>query len=105
LLVINIEIPNEATKGNSGGIVYLAPDLLKALGDLRERESAGDYVISTERADKASAQVIVNMFQGWYASLGYDGCNSHSGRRTFITDAARKIGSVVSTTNAMLILN
>src|ERR1700693_5671956 len=37
---------------------------------------------------------IVNMFQRWYRHLGFVGCSSHSGRRTFITNAARKISTV-----------
>ena len=39
-------------------------------------------------------QVIVNMFRKWYRDLGLVGCSSHSGRRTFITNAARKISTV-----------
>ena len=30
-------------------------------------------------------------FQRLYQSLGFEGCSSHSGRRTFITRAARKV--------------
>jgi integrase/recombinase XerD len=36
----------------------------------------------------------VNMFQRWYRHLGFVGCSSHSGRRTFITNAVRKISTV-----------
>jgi integrase/recombinase XerD len=36
----------------------------------------------------------VNLFREWYQTLGFEGCSSHSGRRTFITNAARKISSV-----------
>jgi integrase/recombinase XerD len=89
-----IELPNEATKGKSGGIVYLAPSLLKVLNEHNANSKLSEYVIYTERSNKTSAQAIVNMFKGWYLALGYDGCSSHSGRRTFITNAARKIGSV-----------
>ena len=32
---------------------------------------------------------IVNWFIALYRELGFEGCSSHSGRRTFITQAAR----------------
>jgi integrase/recombinase XerD len=51
-------------------------------------------VIQTQRGNGTSAQVIVNMFQAWYTKAGLFGCSSHSGRRTFITNAARKISTV-----------
>ncbi len=34
---------------------------------------------------------IVNWFAATYAELGLIGCSSHSGRRTFITRAARLV--------------
>ena len=49
---------------------------------------------STERAAKTSAQTIVNMFASWFDDMGLMGCSSHSGRRTFITNAARRISTV-----------
>jgi integrase len=47
-----------------------------------------------ERAAKTSAQTIVNMFSAWFDDMGLVGCSSHSGRRTFITNAARRISTV-----------
>jgi hypothetical protein len=55
---------------------------------------AGPHEISTERSLATSPQVIVNLFHRWYQHLGLEGCSSHSGRRTFITNAARKISTV-----------
>jgi integrase/recombinase XerD len=41
-----------------------------------------------------SPQAVVNLTWRWYRYVGFDGCSSHSGRRTFITNAARKISTV-----------
>lgn len=38
-----------------------------------------------------NAGYIVQKMRGWYGLLQLHGCSSHSGRRTFITNAARKI--------------
>ncbi len=54
----------------------------------------GAFVISSERSPRVSPQSIVNMFSRWYDELGFNGCSSHSGRRTFITSTARKISGV-----------
>ena len=51
-------------------------------------------MIKTERTTRTSPQAIVNLFSRWYRDLGFSGCSSHSGRRTFITNAARKISTV-----------
>jgi integrase len=38
-----------------------------------------------------TAKTIVNWFKSTYLALGLVGCSSHSGRRTFVTNAARRI--------------
>ena len=48
-------------------------------------------VISSERGAHMSAGSIVNYFAQLYGELGLSGCSSHSGRRTFITNAAKAI--------------
>jgi integrase/recombinase XerD len=97
-----ISLDNTASKGNSGRAIplnkQLRGELVNHLVKASKRISLGDLhgerVIRTQRGKATSAQVIVNMFQGWYARAGLLGCSSHSGRRTFITNAARKISTV-----------
>jgi integrase/recombinase XerD len=89
-------LQDSASKGKSGRMIPLNDDVREALIEYRAEVTsfAGPYVISTERSLATSPQAIVNMFQRWYWHLGFVGCSSHSGRRTFITNAARKIATV-----------
>ncbi len=93
-----LNLRDEAAKGRSGRIIPLNKDLRCALVRLMAVRPTGrrssPYVITTERAGKTSAAAIVNLFAAWYRSLGFSGCSSHSGRRTFVTNAARRISTV-----------
>jgi integrase len=91
-----IHLTNNASKGMSGRIIPINRQLKAVLLELfRQAEiDPTGHVIRTERADRTSAQAIANLFQLWYRDLGLIGCSSHSGRRTFITNAARKISTV-----------
>ena len=93
-----LHLTNEASKGRAGGrIVSLNRELRSALLDLHQLASRGrpsPFVVATERSNSTSPQAIVNRFSRWYRDLGFSGCSSHSGRRTFITNAARKISTV-----------
>jgi integrase/recombinase XerD len=89
-------LQDSASKGKSGRMIPLNDEVRDALIEYRKQviSFAGPFVISTERGLSTSPQAIVNMFQRWYRHLGFVGCSSHSGRRTFITNAARKISTV-----------
>ena len=94
-LTETISLTNSAAKGNTGGTIPMAKELRVAMREWRSITAFPDShhrVITTERSPSTSAQVIVNLFATWYDRLGFDGCSSHSGRRTFITNAARNIG-------------
>lgn len=96
-LADEIALQDCAAKGSSGRTVPMAKDLKAAMTAWRNECGAVDHnarIITTERAATTSAQAIVNMFADWYRALGFNGCSSHSGRRTFITNAARKISTV-----------
>lgn len=88
-----IHLTDKASKGRSGRVIPINKQLKASLIYLH-RQDRGESVIRTERSDHTSAQIIVNLFRRWYHDLGLVGCSSHSGRRTFITNAARKISTV-----------
>lgn len=91
----SINLENSASKGNSGGVIWMSKDLKQAFKEFSDECSIkSGRIITTRKRDEISPQVIVNMFQYWYKKLGFIGCSSHSGRRTFITNAAKKISSV-----------
>ena len=89
-----IALDNKASKGSNGGrTIPLNRELRAALVDYKPvaNRKPGDFIVTTERASKATAGVVVHWFRRLYQSLSFDGCSSHSGRRTFITRAARKV--------------
>ena len=95
-----LALPNNASKGRSGRQIPLNHQLKETLLDLFERESgrkdfdAKDFLVRTQRSKQTSSQAVINMFASWYRDLGMIGCSSHSGRRTFISNTARKISTV-----------
>jgi len=93
-----ISLTDKASKGRSGRSIPLNKDLQAALAHLKaeaeECRRPSPFVISSERGERTSSYAIVNMFAGWYRALGFIGASSHSGRRTFITNAARRISTV-----------
>ena len=89
-----LHLRDEASKGTSGRVIPLNKELRAALQALREQDCSSPSVIMTERSERTSASAIVNLFASWYRAAGLQGCSSHSGRRTFITNAARTISTV-----------
>lgn len=106
-----LHLTNLASKGkHSGRIIPLHTELKKLLEALLRQVSKIDgfnlhqRVITSERSNKVSAQSIVNFFQNLYKTVGFEGCSSHSGRRTFITNAAKIIGQTGGTLNDIKLL-
>ena len=93
-----IALENRASKGRSGRSIPMHPllhDALVALyhyrGDAVRPERP---VIYSERGLGLSADTVRLWFHRLYLTLGMTGCSSHSGRRTFITRAARRVSEV-----------
>jgi integrase/recombinase XerD len=87
---------NRASKGQSGRVIPMSEELRTALIEYSKTVLMPDspFLIESERSKGMSPQALVNLFWRWYRHVGFDGCSSHSGRRTFITNAARKISTV-----------
>ena len=106
-----INLSNNASKGKySGRIIPLHKELKILLADLLAEKQKDEYfsldkpVIATERGEHTTPQVIVNFFYHLYKTIGFNGCSSHSGRRTFITNAAKHISLVGGTLNDVRML-
>jgi integrase len=86
-----IELRDWAAKKGSGRLIPIHPTLLTALADWRELTSGTGPIVRSERGEAMRPGSVVNWFAAAYRAVGLDGCSSHSGRRTFITRAARLV--------------
>jgi len=86
-----IELRDHAAKKKSGRLVPMHPDLRDALGRWRKAAVTEGPVVRSEHGGAMTPVSICNFFALAYSALGLEGCSSHSGRRTFITRAARLV--------------
>ena len=89
----SLVIANTIAKNGRGRALPTHPDLRTAMERVhreRGRPREGPVIVS-QRGTHMTARSIVNWFAELYAELGLEGCSSHSGRRTFITTAARLV--------------
>ena len=85
-----ITIRDRVAKKQSGRRIPMHPDLKEALRALSSSGRTSGPVIRSARGGAMQPNSIVNWFVALFAELGIEGCSSHSGRRTFITTAARQ---------------
>ena len=86
-----IAVSDAIAKKRSGRRIPMHPDLRRALKRLLSDSEPVGPVILSARGGHMRATSVVNWFAALFADLGFKGCSSHSGRRTFITRAARNI--------------
>jgi integrase len=86
-----IELRDWAAKKKSGRLIPIHPSLRAALAAWRKLTTGTGPVIRSERGGPMTPVSIVNWFAIAYRAVGLAGCSSHSGRRTFITRAARLV--------------
>lgn len=90
-----LRLENEAAKKLSGRVIPLKAEVREALAaylaTFDPQPSRESFILRSERGGQMRAQSIVNWFRAVYADLGIAGASSHSGRRHFVTMAARRI--------------
>jgi integrase len=86
-----IELRDCAAKKKSGRLIPIHPSLGDALTTWYERTKPPGPVVRSERGGNMMPVSIVNWFAIAFRAIGLEGCSSHSGRRTFITRAARLV--------------
>jgi integrase len=95
----SIEVRDTIAKRGAGRRVPAHPQLRKALKALRaelppEHAKPDALVVRSLRGGAMRPNSIVNWFVAHCRAAGLEGCSSHSGRRTFITNAARNLHRV-----------
>ena len=88
---IVIELRDAAAKNGSGRLIPVHPDLSQALAAYRSLSTGIGPLIQSERGGAMTPLSIVVWFNRAFRKIGLNGCSSHSGRRTFITRAARLV--------------
>jgi integrase len=88
---VAIELQDKIAKKRGGRSIPLHAELREALTEARELCNGQGPIIHSERGGAMTPMSIVVWFNRTYGALGLEGCSSHSGRRTFITRAARAV--------------
>jgi integrase/recombinase XerD len=86
-----LELRDQIAKQRGGRSIPIHIDLRQALVEARQLCNGQGPVIRSERGGAMAPMSIVVWFSRAYDELGFEGCSSHSGRRTFITRAARAV--------------
>jgi integrase len=86
-----IELHDRAAKKSGGRLIPIHPELCEALIELRRQTEAAGPVVRSQHGGPMTPVSIVNWFANAYRAIGLQGCSSHSGRRTFVTRAARLV--------------
>jgi integrase len=90
----SIQVAGSLAKHGRGRRIPIHPELRSALRACHawEGRPVVGPVVRSQRGGHFTPRGIVNWFAALYGDVGLTGCSSHSGRRTFITNAARLVG-------------
>jgi integrase/recombinase XerC len=89
-----LKLENGAAKKLSGRLIPLKYELRKSLVEYSTEMGNIDkdsFILRSQQGSQLKPQSVINWFREIYGNLGLNGASSHSGRRYFVTIAARKI--------------
>ena len=89
-----IRIRPNATKGGRGRVVPMNPALKDAIVAFRARYPQSEWLAVSQVKSKVrrqNANSVTQFFWRIFRECGFEGCSSHSGRRTFITHVGRNL--------------
>jgi len=84
-----LAVSDAIAKRRGGRRIPMHPSLGRALAALKRDSAPVGPVVRSARGGCMRPTSIVNWFAALFAGLELEGCSSHSGRRSFITAAAR----------------
>ena len=90
-----LHLENAAAKKLGGRTIPLKKELRAALVSFYEKAPPNtkrdDHIFLSDRRGPIRAQSLINWFRNEFLAIGLAGASSHSGRRYFVTMAARRI--------------
>jgi integrase len=86
-----MSVRDSIAKKRTGRRIPMHPTLATALRALQRVNDPIGPVIRSRRGGHMRPNSIVNWFAQMFDAIGVEGCSSHSGRRSFITAAARNV--------------
>lgn len=91
LIDSTLNLEDYVAKKKHGRKIPMTNQLRKALDDLRLQDYPNPKmpIIKSKRGSNLTPKAVSRWFSEMYKSMGYLGCTSHSGRRTFITMTAK----------------
>ena len=89
-----VNVLDQIAKKRGGRVIPMHPLLRDALERLKAGRDVTGPVIQSERGGAMRPVALCNALSGLFKKAGLSGASSHSGRRTFITKAARAVGRV-----------
>lgn len=76
------------TKGSKDRVVFIPAKLREAIARYLVMHGKQEYLFASQKRGKFTANTLQATMTKLYADAGFDGCRSHTGRRSFITKLA-----------------